>query len=255
VSGGPTGAFDLHVPGASPLHRADPAAKVAGTVAFVAAVVATPHTRFGAFALHAGALAAVVALAGLRPGLVARRLRVELPFVAFALALPILGAHPRVDIGGVSLSQPGLWGAWTILAKATLGVTASIVLAATTPVPDLLRGLDRLHVPRVVTAVAGFMVRYLGLVADEAGRMRIARQSRGYEPRWLWQAGALAASAGTLFVRTFERGERVHLAMVSRGYTGTMPPLDDLAAGRPWWPAALLPVTGWAVAATALVSA
>ena len=53
--------------------------------------------------------------------------------------------------------------------------------------------------------------------------MGVARQSRGYDPRWLWQARAVASSAGTLFVRSFERGERVHLAMVSRGYAGAMP--------------------------------
>ncbi|HRE03653.1 MAG TPA: CbiQ family ECF transporter T component, partial [Ilumatobacteraceae bacterium] len=46
-------------------------------------------------------------------------------------------------------------------------------------------------------------------------------------PRWLWQARPIAASLGTLFVRSYEHGERVHLAMLSRGFTGSMPSLDD----------------------------
>ena len=121
---------------------------------------------------------------------------------------------------GLSLSEPGLWAAWNIVAKGTLGVLAAIVLASTTPVADLLLGLERLRVPRVLTSIAGFMVRYLDVIAGEAARMRIARASRGYDPRWLWQARAIAASAGTLFVRSYERGERVHLAMCSRGYAG-----------------------------------
>jgi cobalt/nickel transport system permease protein len=211
-----------------------PAAKVVGTVAFVFAVVVTPPQAVWAFGLHALlALAAVVA-ARLPLGLVARRMRVELPFVAFALFLPVFGGAPRVEVAGLSLSEPGLWAAWNVLAKATLGVVAATALAATTPVTDLLRGLRRLHVPRPMVEIAGFMVRYLGIVTGEARRMHVARQSRGYEPRWLWQARGVAASIGTLFVRSYERGERVHLAMASRGYTGdALPDLSRLARGRP----------------------
>ena len=67
------------------------------------------------------------------------------------------------------------------------------------------------------------MVRYSDVLLDELRRMRIARLSRGHDPRWLWQSRAIGATAGTLFVRSFERGERVHIAMLSRGYDGRMP--------------------------------
>jgi cobalt/nickel transport system permease protein len=101
----------------------------------------------------------------------------------------------------------------------------------------------------VITAIAGFMVRYLGIVAGEGRRMHVARQSRGYDPRWLWQARGIAASAGTLFVRSYERGERVYLAMLSRGYDGTMPALGGRrASASGWWPVA------WTLAAAALVA-
>ena len=70
-----------------------------------------------------------------------------------------------------------------------------------------------------------FMIRYGDVVTDEMSRMRIARESRGGRARWLWQARATATSAGALFVRSYERGERVYLAMESRGYTGSMPSL------------------------------
>ena len=117
----------------------------------------------------------------------------------------------------------GLWGAWNILVKGTLGVATTVILAASTPIPELLQGLDRLRVPKAFTSVAGFMVRYLDVITEEMRRMKIARLSRGYDPRWIWQAKALASSMGALFIRAYERGERVHLAMVSRGYSGTMP--------------------------------
>ncbi|HZA76420.1 MAG TPA: cobalt ECF transporter T component CbiQ [Acidimicrobiales bacterium] len=247
----------LYVRGASPVHRLAPEVKIAATLTFVFAVVATPREAVWAFAADALLLAVtVVGLAGLPVGVVVRRLRIEVPFLLFAAFMPFTGAHPRVEVLGVSLSEPGLWAAWNIVVKGTLGVGASIVLAATTPVADLLRGFDRLHVPRVITAIAGFMVRYLGIVAGEARRMHVARQSRGYDPRWLWQARGVAASAGTLFVRSYERGERVYLAMVARGYDGTMPPLDGLrpsVAG--WWPAVALPLAAWTIAAAAWVTA
>ena len=65
------------------------------------------------------------------------------------------------------------------------------------------------------------MVRYGDVITGEMRRMKIARESRGYDPRWIWQAKAVARSAGALFVRSYERGERVYLAMASRGYAGT----------------------------------
>jgi cobalt/nickel transport system permease protein len=142
---------------------------------------------------------------------------------------------------GTSLSVDGVWATWNIVAKATLGATASIVLSATTAVPDLLHGLTRLRVPRVPVAIVAFMVRYLDLLAaDQLRRMRTAMTARCHDPRWLWQARPIASSAGVLFVRSYERGERVHQAMQARGYTGTMPELDDRrATGRDWASAAV----------------
>lgn len=213
----------LHHHGDSTIHRLPPEAKVAGTVAFVLAVVATPAHEPWAFALDGLVALGALAAAGLPARMVARRLRIETPFLAFAVFLPIVGRHPRTHVLGVSLSEPGLWAAWNILAKGTLGVLAAIVLAGTTPVSELLAGLRRLRVPAALTTIAGLMVRYLDVIVGQAGRMRVARLSRGDDPRWLWQARGVAATGGTLFVRSYERGERVHLAMLARGYDGTMP--------------------------------
>jgi cobalt/nickel transport system permease protein len=185
-------------------------------------------------------------------GLLARRLVIELPFLLFAVFLPVVGQGERVEVLGVSLAVGGLWAAWNIVVKGTLGVAASTILAATTPVAELLGGLDRLRLPKALTTIAGFMVRYADVIADEVRRMRIARISRGHDPRWIWQARAVAASAGTLFIRSYERGERVYLAMVSRGYAGSMPDLQELAATRAQWLAALcLPAAAALVAAAA----
>ena len=205
------------------LHAIPGANKIAATAAWVLLVTFTPRAAFWAFAAHALCVVGIIAYARVPVAHVARRLTIELPFVAFACALPIIGSGNRIGIFGVSLSERGLWAMWAILAKGTLGVAASIVLAATTPVSELLRGLERLRVPTLFVGISGFMVRYSDVLLDELRRMRIARLSRGHDPRWLWQSRAIGATAGTLFVRSFERGERVHIAMLSRGYDGRMP--------------------------------
>jgi cobalt/nickel transport system permease protein len=213
--------------------------KLAATLLFVIAVVATPREAFWAFGIHAALVVAAAAAGRLPPGFLLRRLLVEVPFLLFAVFLPFFGRGVRVEVLGVALSQEGLWAAWNIAAKATLGAAASVILAATTRVPDLLKAFGRLHFPRVIVAMMGFMVRYLDVVTGELGRMRIALQSRAYRPRWIGEARALAAVAGTLFVRSYERGERVYLAMQARGYRGVMPELEAATAPFGQWAAAL----------------
>ena len=112
------------------------------------------------------------------------------------------------------------------------------VAAAVAAALALLAGLHRLHAPSLLVAIAAFMARYLHVVLDQLGRMQVARVSRGDDPRWIWQARAVASTAGTLFLRSYERGERVHLAMCARGYDGGVPYLGDHPPAS---------VTAWAV--------
>jgi cobalt/nickel transport system permease protein len=137
------------------------------------------------------------------------------------------------------VSQSGLAAAWALLVKGTLGVLASLTLAATTEPRDLLAGLERLRVPNLLVQIMGFMVRYLDVVTDEMRRMRVARESRGFTARDVRHWPVIARSAGALFIRSYERGERVHLAMVSRGYAGSMPVIDEVTASRAQWSYAL----------------
>ncbi|MGH9214280.1 MAG: cobalt ECF transporter T component CbiQ [Acidimicrobiales bacterium] len=252
MSGGHGHAHGLYRPGDSVVHRLRPQTKVAGTLGFVLAVVATPREAFWAFAFDAVLVVVVARLAAVPLPVLVRRLVIEAPFVAFAVFLPLVGEAPHTEVLGLSLSEPGLWAAWNILVKGTLGVAATMLLASTTSVAELLCGLDRLHVPRAFTAIAGFMVRYGEVITGEARRMRIARLSRGYDPRWIWQGRAVASSAGALFIRAYERGERIHVAMLSRGFTGELPPAErDDANGYEWAVVAIVPALAAAAALTA----
>jgi cobalt/nickel transport system permease protein len=237
----------------SPIHRLPAAVKIAAAFLFVLVVVATPREALWAFGLYGLTLLGLMAIARVPPGLLTRRLVIEVPFVVFAVLLPFVARGPTVELLGIDLAVEGLWAAWNILAKATLGLMTTLVLTATTSMPGLLAGMDRLHVPRAFTGIAGFMVRYADVVAGDMRRMRIARISRAHDPRWLWQAKAVASSAGALFIRSYERGERVHAAMLARGYDGSLPrnTRTKQATGGQWLAGLALPAAAAVVCVTA----
>src|SRR5215813_6419195 len=149
----------LFVARRSPIHSLAPECKLVAAIAFVFAVVATPRQAFWAFGVYALIIVALVIVAKIPAQVFLKRLAIELPFVAFAVLLPLVGTGPHTEVLGISLSVPGLWGAWNILVKGTLGVAATGVLVATTDTRELLQALDRLHVPKAFTAIASFMVR------------------------------------------------------------------------------------------------
>ncbi|MDN3293066.1 cobalt ECF transporter T component CbiQ [Streptomyces ficellus] len=237
-------AHKLYRHGRSPVHRLPPHCKLAAVFCFVVVVVSTPREAVWAFGAYAVLLGAVAAVARVPAGFVLRRLVIEIPFVAFAFLMPFVVPGEQTVLFGVSVSVPGLWDAWNVLAKGTLGVAASVLLAATTELRALLLGLQRLRLPPLLVQIASFMIRYGDVITGEMRRMSIARRSRGFEARGVRHWGVLAKSAGALFIRSYERGERVHLAMVSRGYAGSMPVIDEVTASRAQWSAAaVLPCT------------
>ena len=136
MGGGSAHSHVFFVHADSGVHRLAPECKLAATVLFIFAVVATPKEAIWAFGLDALIIVAIALLAKVPLGRLARRLVIELPFLAFAVFLPFVGRGPYVEIGFLTLSEPGLWGAWNIVIKGTIGVAASCLLTATTGVPS-----------------------------------------------------------------------------------------------------------------------
>ncbi|WP_197380958.1 cobalt ECF transporter T component CbiQ [Mycolicibacterium mengxianglii] len=247
-------AHPLYRRGDSLLHRLPAEVKVACLVLFVLAVVATPRETFWPYALFALTILTVWSIGRIPLRWILPRMLIEVPFVVLAVLLPFAEGGERIAVAGLHLSVPGLWAAWGIVVKGTLGVAASLTVAATTTARELPLALSRLGVPAMMTSVLVLMIRYLDLLSAEVGRMRMARLSRGDSPRALHQVGAIAKGVGALFLRSYERGERVYLAMLSRGFDGRMPELAGVAAvpraSVSQWALALLPA-----AAAVLVAA
>ena len=87
--------------------------------------------------------------------------------------------------------------------------------------------------------IASFMLRYVNVISDEMERMKIARQSRGFDATGVKHWKVIATSAAALFIRSYERGERVHLAMLSRGFDGELPHTEVKSVGARAWLRAL----------------
>jgi cobalt/nickel transport system permease protein len=248
---------DLLVPADTPLHRAAPQCKVAATALCILLVACTPRDTYWPYIGYALVLATAAYVAQIPATTLLRRLVVEIPFVFFVILLPFLATGEKIHFLGVPLAVAGLHSAAAIVLKASFGLLATGVLAATTPLPEVITGLERLKVPKIFTAVASFMIRYVEVLNSELNRLRTARACRGADPRWLWQAKDMALCVGALFVRAFERGERVYLAMASRGYEGSLPATLTGEPAKPkTWAAALtapaifaaLTATAWATA-------
>ncbi len=231
----------------SVVHHLPAEVKLVAMLSFVFLVVLTPLGQWWAFGVYALLIIAVIAAAKLPPGRVVKRMVIEVPFVIFAILMPFFSAGPYVEYFGLQLSEAGLIAGFGLLCKGTIGVLSSVTLAATTPMRDLLSGLTRLKVPTLLVEIAGFMVRYVDVIVDEMRRMKIARQSRGYFERGIRSWPVIARSAGALFIRAYERGERVHLAMLSRGYNGKLPSYSLAIATKAQWVTGLLLPMGAAI--------
>ena len=216
---------------ASRIHRLDPRAKIVGLAGIT--VVAVSTAAWAVFAVCAVALAATAAVARIAPLTVWSRVRVVLPVVVFVAAfVPFVRGGPSVDVGPLALSEAGLTTFALVTVKASIGAVGAVLLAATTSFPDILHGLERLRAPRLLVVIAAFMYRYAFVIADEARRMRAALAARAYRPRHLGDVAALGRLVTGLFLRSYERGERVYLAMLARGYAGAMPRFGVLRFGR-----------------------
>ena len=176
-------------------------------------------------------LVACSATAGLGPFRLARSAVVALPFALAALPLIFTVQEQiiaTVAIGplDVTISAEGIRRFLTIMLGSWLSVQVALLLAFTTPFHDLVDALRELHLPRILISIISFMYRYLAVLADEGSRMLRARDARsaagvgsaGGSIRW--RATVTGRMIGSLFLRAYERSERIYAAMQARGFEG-----------------------------------
>jgi cobalt/nickel transport system permease protein len=215
----------------SPVHHLDARAKIVGLLGGIVICVSTPPQAYWAFVCYGLVVLAVVALARLPVKRLLRKALVVVPFAlmvaAFAPFLPHDRPAGRYNVGitgAIALVSPAMV-VWNVLVKSALSILMALLLTSTTPFPSLLHGLRRLGLPDVMVMLLSFAYRYLFVLIDEFERLTRAHDARGYRGRWLWHASALGNLVGSLFIRTYERAERIYVAMISRGFEGRFPHL------------------------------
>lgn len=208
----------------SPIHRLEARAKIILFFALVVVCVTTPAQAYAAFIGYLLVLLVLLFLSRLPLKHVFKRALVVVPFVLMVAAfIPFLRTDViggGYNLGGMIISQSGLLVLWNVVVKSSVGVLSVILLSSTTPFDGLLKGFERLKVPHIFTTIAAFMYRYSFVLIDEAMRMKRARDSRNFKGKWIWDAKVIGHMVGSLFMRSYERGERVYLAMLARGYDG-----------------------------------
>ncbi len=231
---------ELYAHNSSPLHALDARVKVILTLAFILALNLTPVNAWAAYILFLTLTLSAALLSRLGIGFVLKRALLAVPFVLAALPLIFTGAEPRLPLQlfgwQIFYSPQGVLRFASIALRSWISVQAAILLAATTRFPDLLGALQHLHVPRLFVAIIGLLWRYLFVISEEVTRMLRARASRSASlpgarrarragGGLAWRARVTGGMAGSLFLRSLERSDRVYAAMLSRGYNGQQPGL------------------------------
>lgn len=216
------------------IHKLDPRTKLITTMAFILAVALTPPSRWQVFAVYFFLVATLILLSKVPVFYVLKRSLVIMPFVLLvAIFIPffkggeVAGSY-NIWLWELSVSYSGLQVLGNILVKAWLSIFSLVLLSSTTKFSELVGALEQLHMPRVMTMILSFMYRYLFVLVDEVMRLKQARDSRSFGGSRWWQLRVIGNMVGTLFIRSYERGERVYAAMLARGFDGHSRTLNRL---------------------------
>ncbi len=239
--------FDQYHFTQSRVHDLDPRIKVVITVLFILSNALLPDGSWAAFALAWLFLLVANDQSGLGLGFTLKRSVVALPFALVAVSAifsPQGSPLATWDLGFVTLvpTDLGLIRFLSILVRSWLSVQVAILLVATTQFPDLLHALEHLRLPRTLTTIIAFLFRYLFVLTNEVFRIQRAREARSAGISGLKAGGSLSwrikttgSMAGQLFLRSYERSDRIYQAMISRGYTGHIRTLNPHVMGRLDW--------------------
>ena len=225
--------FDHYQNQSTPVHRLDPRVKVIIALVFILSSALLPDQAWAAYGLMALLILVAARLACLPFGFLLKRALIVLPFMLAALTIIFTlpgTAVFSIHIGPwtINATDAGLTRFASILIRSWLSVLAAIWLTATTPFPDLMHALRHLHAPQALISIISFMYRYLFVIADEAKRLLRARTARSARlagrggGSLRWRAKVAGGMVGQLFLRSFERSDRVYNAMLARGYQGQL---------------------------------
>jgi cobalt/nickel transport system permease protein len=240
-------AFDQYHFRESRIHQLDPRIKILVTVGFILSNALLPDGSWLAFALAWLLLLIANDIANVGLGFTLKRSFVALPFALVAVSAifsPLGNPLAEWNLGFITLvpTDFGIIRFFSVLVRSWLSVQMAILLVATTQFPDLIHAFEHLRLPRTLTTIIAFLYRYLFVLSDEALRIIRARDARSAGLPGIkaggsigWRAKTTGSMAGQLFLRSYERSDRIYNAMISRGYTGHIRTLNPHVMNRMDW--------------------
>ena len=217
----------------SPVHALDARVKLAVAVSMLLAISLTPIEAWPGFLFLACLIVSTAIAARVPLPILVTRSALVLPFVLMAaMGVPFVrSGRPlltyRLFDWRLVVTDVGLMRFVTTLARSFLSILVAVVLSFTTHFLELSRAMSSFGVPKLLSAIITMMYRYLFVLVDEAQRLMRARQARSAEMAShssggtvLWRANVTGHMIGVLFLRTYERSERIYQAMLARGYSG-----------------------------------
>jgi cobalt/nickel transport system permease protein len=226
---------------ASPLHSLDARVKLILSLCMLVLISLTPFQAWASYILFLAVALSLALTSRLGMAFVLKRSLLALPFALAALPLIFSGSENRILLHIAQFQIPinlqGLERFIGILLKSWISLQIVILLVATSPFFQIQKAFRFLKAPELLVSVIGLMWRYLFVISDEAMRMIHARDSRSSRlpgakhsgGSLLWRARVTGGMAGSLFLRSIERSERVYAAMLARGYNGSLPPQKEQA--------------------------
>lgn len=225
------GAFHLDIDSQhqTPWHRIIPRTRILCALLIVFAIVLTPNGHWLTWAIYGMAGLCLLMLSQITLPVLLKRMLVESAFISVVLLGTLFRSGGQVvwHWGALQITTVGLTILGSVTFKALLSLLFLNVLTLTTSIPALLNALIDLRTPPLLVAILASMYRYLGILVEEFTCMRRAAISRNLLSNPRHQRLIVGSMFGSLFIRTYERGERVHQAMLSRGYQG-LPPFREM---------------------------
>lgn len=210
-------------------HHLAPQTRVLCSFLLVFAIALTPHGRWLTWAIYGMGVGAIVLISRVTLLTLLQRVSVELIFIGLVLINTLFRDSGTVlwQWGWLQITDEGVIVLGSVLLKAVLSLLMLNTLVMTTSVPALLHALTTLRIPPLLVAILGAMYRYINVLLEEFQAMRRAAISRNLFNSNHWYRLVIANMIGSLFIRTYERGDRIHQAMLARGYDG-QPRLDEM---------------------------
>lgn len=213
----------------SPVHRIDPRIKLIAVFSAIVIMVSEPRGTVSPFIFYSLVTLFIALVSRVPLRFIMSRCLIVSPFIIVAALFYPVSAILTDGYTSLHSLQPAFRVSVSIMAKAFLSVILLTILVSTDKFHNLLLGLRRLKMPRLVGILSALMYRYVFIIYDEALRTSRARDSRTPGKLRVSRLKTFGNQSAMIFLRSWERAQIVYNSMLSRGFNGEFPVLHEIS--------------------------